>query len=109
MTLVTFNVLMAGVIALVAIGSIGAMNGATSNAVRMAVLMIMVGAGGQVIGWAATQWDNYLDTILYGGVLTLLVSTRRGPVLASPAWASRLSLAIVAVTLAAVLFYLALE
>lgn len=77
MTWSLFNTGLAGVIFLAAIWSVSKMNGTTCHAVRIAILLILVSAGGQVLGVATGAWDHYLDTLLYSGVLLFLIFNRR--------------------------------
>ena len=109
MTLVTINSWIAGVICLVAIGSIRCMNGVTPHAVRAGIVMIMAGAGGQALGFLAGAWDHYLDTLLYGGLLTLLLANRRAPACIPAAASQRLALLCCAGTTALIGVYVTLN
>lgn len=92
MTLMTVNALIASIICLVAIGLITSMNGITPHSIRVAIVLIMVGAGGQAIGFASGAWDHYLDTLLYGGILSLLIANRRAPSCMPAGLSNRLAL-----------------
>jgi hypothetical protein len=93
-TLVTLNSWMAGAIALVSLGSIACMNGTTCHAVRLAILALLIGGAGQALGFAFSDWDHYLDTILYAGILALLVSNRRGPKWIPSTWSPLLAIGV---------------
>jgi uncharacterized membrane protein YwzB len=109
MTLMTLNSLIALAIAFVALGSIKCMNGITPHSLRAAMVMVFVGAGGQALGFAAGAWDHYLDTLLYGGILALLIGNRRAPVWIPPAWSPRLAIITSMVTVVIVACYWTLE
>jgi NhaP-type Na+/H+ or K+/H+ antiporter len=72
-----FNSGLALVMALSAVYSIAKMNGTTRHCIRVGILLILIASVGQAVGWAAGQWDHWLDTLLYSGVLFLLIFNRR--------------------------------
>lgn len=72
-----FNSVLAVVMALAAVWSIARMNGTTRHCIRIGILLILVGAAGQALGFAVGQWDHWLDTVLYTGVFVILVFNTR--------------------------------
>ena len=76
---VTFNAALAIAVALVMVGTLNKMNGVTDNPIRTSVLIIFVGLLAQGLGVWMKQWDHYADTILYAGIATLAVASRRYP------------------------------
>ena len=77
MTWPTFNTALTVVIFFSAIWSIAKMNGTTRHCIRLGILLILVASLGQALGAALTEWEPYLDTLLYCGVLILLLFNRR--------------------------------
>lgn len=109
MSLITLNSYLAGAIALVALSSVACMNGTTSHAVRSAIVLLAVAAAGQAIGYAADQWDHYLDTLLYGAVIALMLATRRVPLCLPAYWSPLLAGASLVFTVTVALVYLSFE
>lgn len=105
MTLNAFNSVFAFVIFLVGACSVARMDASTVNSVRVAIIMVMIGGLGQAMGFASDGWAPWLDTILYGGILTLLLANRRSPQLVTVVWASRFAYVVVGVVIAALLAY----
>jgi hypothetical protein len=108
MTLMTVNSWLAGVIALVALGGVARMTARTNCAVRWAVLLLMVSAGGQWLGFATGVWDHYLDTMLYGGILALLLANQRQPQWVIDTWSKWSAYAVLGLTVAIVIAYFAI-
>lgn len=109
MTLIGFNSFVAFVIALVAAASVKAMNGKTSHAVRCAIVVLFVGALAQSVGFWVKQWDHYCDTILYVGILALLIANLRSPDPIPARWSGRLAIGIVVAGALVVIGYLAID
>ncbi len=72
-----FNSGLALVMALSAVYSIAKMNGTTRHCIRAGILLVLVASVGQALGGFTGKWDHWLDTLLYSGVLLLLVFNRR--------------------------------
>lgn len=73
MTWAGFNAALAFAMALAAVWSIARMNGTTRHCIRAAILIILVASLGQALGIALKQWEHWLDTLLYAGVMLLLL------------------------------------
>lgn len=93
------NVVLALAGALVALGAANRMSRSTERTIIIA--FTTVGAG--LIGFAlATVWPNKwqaaCDTLLLGGILALLIGTRKATIWIPPAWMPRISYGVSAVT-----------
>ncbi len=75
--MITLNACLAGLVALLAIGTFNKMNGTTNNAVRCAVLLLFGGFLGQAFGFWTHKWDFYLDTMVFGAAGAYLLACRR--------------------------------
>ena len=109
MSIVGFNTLIGLAIAGVALGSIRSMGPASDCAVRWAIVMIFVGSLGQLLGVVLSAWDNYLDTLFYGGVLALLIANQRKPRGVPADWSKWGAYAAVSGSIGAALVYWALS
>lgn len=105
MSLISVNAIIAAVIFFTGVGCVKAMNGVTCDSVRWAVIMVMIGAGGQALGVATGQWDAYLDTILYGGILAVFLANKRSGKWIPISWAPHLSAGAMIGSLAIALGY----
>lgn len=75
----SFNTsLLAGAAVLLAL-SFNHMTKSTSHAVRFAMLLLFIGVIGQAIGLWLPTWDSWTDTLIFGGVVALLLANTRGP------------------------------
>lgn len=72
-----FNTALAFVVSLAAVWSVSRMNGTTPHVIRAGIVLILVGCMGQVAGVLMREWDHWVDTIFYFGVLVLLLGNRR--------------------------------
>lgn len=73
------NLILAGIGLFGALGSVAAMDGRTNHLVRLAILMLLIGLAAQLIGPLSQQWDHWADTLTFGGIAVLLLSSRRLP------------------------------
>lgn len=85
--------------ALVALGAVNRMTDATDGCIRVA--FALTGAG--LIGYGAStiwpeSWRHACDTVLIGGLVALLIGTRKHTIWLPPAWMPRLSYAVSAGT-----------
>lgn len=101
------NLCLALAIALVALGAANRMNRETEVTIIVSFSTVGAGALGFALGSLLPErWVDAAYTILLGGVLALLVGTRRQTLWLPPAWMPKLSIAISAATWAA-FFWLA--
>ena len=73
------NAALAIAVALIMVGTLNKMSGVTDNPIRTSVLLIFVGLLAQGLGVGMRQWDHYADTILYSGIASLTIASRRYP------------------------------
>lgn len=95
----SLNIALAVVGALVAFGAANRMNKHTE--MTIAISFATVGAG--LIGFALADlwpngWQETCDTLLLGGIVSLLIGTRRQTIWIPPRWMPRLSYAVAAAT-----------
>ena len=93
------NVLLALAGALVAFGAANRMNKDTE--LTIAISFATTGAG--LIGYAIAciwphHWEAACDTLLLGGIVSLLVGTRRQTIWIPPRWMPRISYAVAGAT-----------
>ena len=73
----SFNTLYALAVVFAAAACIARMNGTTPHGVRLGIVLIFAAGFGQFLGPLMQQWGHWLDTLLYTGVIVLLVFNRR--------------------------------
>ena len=71
------NSVLAGILFLVALASIRAMDKATCHAIRLSILFVAIAGIGQACAYWLSAGGAYLDTWLYGGVLAFLFACKR--------------------------------
>ena len=92
-TLIGVNTVLAIVLTALAFSSLNKMGMTTDCAVRFAVALIFIGALGQAGGELFGKWDRYVDTLLYGGMIALLLANhRRTPTGVGTRWSRQLSI-----------------
>ena len=100
-TLIGVNTVLAIVLTALAFSSLNKMCMTTDCAVRFAVALIFIGALGQAGGELFGKWDRYVDTLLYGGMIALLLANhRRTPTGVGTRWSRPLSFIASAATVA---------
>jgi len=93
------NFLIAGTTMLVALGAANKMNKDTEVTIVIAFATVGAGMLGTMLGYfSPDRWQLSFDTILYGGVLSLLIGTRRRTIWMKPEWMPRFSLWVSALT-----------
>jgi hypothetical protein len=103
MTLININTALAVLLAVIAFSSLNKMSLSTDCTVRFAIALIFIGALGQAGGELLGKWDRYVDTLLYGGLIALLLANhRRTPTGLGTRWSRPLSFLAAAVTVAIV-------
>ncbi len=79
--------------ALVAFGAIVRMSSETERPIIFAFITVGSGLIGQgLTNFLPDQWELSFDTLLYGGILALLVGTRRQTIALKPKWMPVISL-----------------
>lgn len=116
-TLELMNGALAGAGAFAVLIAVNHMGPQTSRAIRCAFVTTGAGLLGECLSSVPAllayfglrsrilfEWQLAYDSLLYGGVLALLIGSRRMPVLLPERWVGRLSLAVTLVTWAIFLF-----
>lgn len=81
------NVGIATLIVLVGIGAINRMSPQTECTVILAFVTVMAGVVGYALGSVLPErWQTVCDTLLLGGVLALLIGTRKQTIWMAPRW-----------------------
>lgn len=89
------NVFLAITGALVAFGSINRMENGTGRAIRCAFATTCAGLLGAAISTLLPEhWQVSVDTLLYGGILALLIASRRRPAVIREHWVTPISFSI---------------
>jgi len=89
------NALLGFGVALVALGAANRMSAHTELTIKISFATVGAGA----IGYAASSvwpegWQHICDTVLIGGILALLIGTRRQTIWIPPEWMPRLSMGV---------------
>jgi hypothetical protein len=93
------NIVVAVAGALVAFGAANRMSRATECTIIFAFTTVGIGFSAWFLGILfPVDWEHAFDTLLLGGVVALLIGTRRQTIWLQPAWMPRISLAVSAVT-----------
>lgn len=80
---------------LVGIGAIDRMNKQTECTIVAAFVTTIVGLVGYVLGSAMPgHWQNVFDTLLLGGVVAVLIGTRKQTIWLAPTWMPWISLGV---------------
>lgn len=77
--IIFLNSVLAGAGVIAVVGSIGAMTSSTDHLLRGAMVALLIGLSGQVLGEAIGQWSRVFDTMTMGGIAALLFANRRVP------------------------------
>lgn len=90
-----FNALLAAAGALVALGAINRMSRQTECTIIIAFFTTGAGLVGFALGnLLPERWQAVGETVLLGGILALLVATRRQTIWLDPKWMPRISYAV---------------
>lgn len=93
------NVAIAVIGALVAFGAANRMSKATECTIIVAFATVGAGLGGWVFSSIAPEhWQQPFDSLLLGGIVALLIGTRRQTIWLAPEWMPKLSIAVSALT-----------
>jgi hypothetical protein len=99
------NIIIAIIGALVALGAANRMTASTDGPIKVA--FALVGAGLITYGAGSVfpaTWRHACDTVLLGGIVALIVGTRKQTIWLPPSWMPRLSYGVSAAT--AITFFL---
>lgn len=102
------NIAMAFIGTLVAFGALHRMSPKTECTIIFAFALTAVGLVGQWLGpllayLGRDTWQPAFDTLLFGGIASLMIGSRKQTIWLQPHWMPRLSLLVSAVTLGAFL------
>lgn len=86
-------------VALVAFGAANRMSKQTECTIIVSFATVGAGAIAWAIGaFLPNEWEQAFDTLFVGGVLALLIGTRRQTIWIKPEWMPRMSISVSAVT-----------
>lgn len=94
-----FNIILAALGALVSLGAANRMTVKTECTIKIAFATVGVGCIAWVVGtFAPDKWQTPFETLLLGGIVALLIGTRKQTIWLAPGWMPWISISVSAAT-----------